>query len=68
MAADQTEIPEDYYLTNFQSLLDFVARQYSDLLNNEELHFLSAFSQLENNARKLYVRLITRKGPLFSFG
>lgn len=37
------EIPEDYYLTNSQSLLDFVAQQYDDLLEDDERSFLSSF-------------------------
>ncbi|KEQ14080.1 VRR-NUC domain-containing protein [Endozoicomonas numazuensis] len=62
---EAVEIPEDYYLTNFQSLLDFVTQQYDDLLNDDERRFLRAFQSASEPAQRLYVRLICRKGPLF---
>ncbi|WP_062269671.1 VRR-NUC domain-containing protein [Endozoicomonas arenosclerae] len=59
------EIPEDYYLINFQSLLDFVTQQYNDLLTEPEQGFLDLFKSASEQAQRLYVRLICRKGPLF---
>ncbi|WP_257264461.1 VRR-NUC domain-containing protein, partial [Endozoicomonas sp. ONNA2] len=58
-------LPEDYYLTNFQQLLGFVERQYADLLNCREIDFLDRFRRLAEDAQKLYVRLVGRKGPMF---
>ncbi|USE38406.1 VRR-NUC domain-containing protein [Endozoicomonas sp. SCSIO W0465] len=58
-------LPEDYYLTNFQKLLGFVEKQYADLLSCRETDFLNGFWLLEEDARKLYVRLAGRKGPMF---
>ncbi len=58
-------LPEDYYLTNFQKLLGFVEQRYADLLNCSETDFLNTFQLLEEDAQKLYVRLASRKGPVF---
>ena len=58
-------LPEDYYLTNFQKLLGFVEKRYADLLNCSETGFLNTFQLLEEDAQKLYVRLASRKGPVF---
>ncbi|WP_257284358.1 VRR-NUC domain-containing protein [Endozoicomonas sp. SESOKO1] len=58
-------LPEDYYLTNFQQLLSFVERQYADLLSCGETDFLCRFRMLTEDAQKLYVRLVGRKGPMF---
>lgn len=59
------DIAPDYYLTNFQFMLDWVWERYSDLLNEEEHFFVSAFNQLERDARCLLVRLSSRKSQLF---
>ncbi len=59
------KVPADYYLTNFNTMLDFVIEQYPDLLSTSETCFINRFSSTEKEARQLYVRLICRKGPLF---
>ncbi|MDZ7686510.1 MAG: hypothetical protein U5O39_17245 [Gammaproteobacteria bacterium] len=58
-------LPTGYYLDNFQIVLDQVARCYPDLLAAEEHRFLLDFHYLSLDARRLYVRLYGRKGPLF---
>jgi len=55
----------DYYLTNFQQLVNWVQQHYDDLLNHEEQQFLARFQQLKRNSQCLFVRLSSRKGPLF---
>ena len=60
-----TTLSPTYYLTNFEALLSQVEERYSDLLTADELHFMTLFADLPMNARQLYVRLITRKGPRF---
>lgn len=55
----------DYYLGNFQFLVDWVWQAYSDLLNDEERTFITGFRQLGRDAQCLLVRLSSRKGPLF---
>lgn len=59
------ELPEGYYLDNFNHLLSQVHTQYSDLLSADELQFHQAFISLPIEAQRLLVRLLTRKGPLF---
>ncbi len=63
--ATRPELPTGYYLENFNIVLEFVARHHTRVLNQVELDFLSAFPTLSIEARYLYVRLISRKGPVF---
>jgi hypothetical protein len=58
------ELPEGYYLDNFERLLATVAERYGDLLLAGENAFLSDFARLSLPARRLYVRLLSRRGPL----
>ncbi len=60
-----TVLKTGYYLDNFLFLLDFVSKRYSDILNADELVFIARFKSFNINARRLYVRLISRKGPYF---
>ena len=62
---DNKKLKERYYLDNFLSLINYVKDNYSDMLHKEELSFVSEFKKLSINAKSLYVRLITRKGPFF---
>lgn len=57
-------LPEGYYLGNFEKLLGTVAERYGDLLKAEEIAFLADFAALSLGARRLYVRLLSRRGPL----
>jgi len=59
------ELPVGYYLKNFQTILDFVDRHYNDILSADEKNFSQSFRSLSVDARRLYVRLMSRKGPLF---
>ncbi len=66
MPGDQTrDLPDHYYLDNFRFLLEFVSGRYRDLLTSGETVWCDDFFQLPDNAQRLYVRLIQRKGPLF---
>lgn len=58
------ELEEGYYLENFERLLATVEERYGDLLRRDEQIFLSSFAALSLGARRLYVRLLSRKGPL----
>jgi hypothetical protein len=58
-------LPPHYYLTNFRLLLDWVADHHSDLLNDEELHFIRTFTLLDRDSQCLLVRMIGRKGQWF---
>ena len=59
------ELPQGYYLDNFTRVLDAAGTLYADLLAPEERAFAENFRRFSLDARRLYVRLITRKGPLF---
>lgn len=61
----QDDLPEGYYLDNFEFLLDFVSRQHSHLLSEQETAFHASFQALTRDSRKLFVRLTNRKGPYF---
>lgn len=65
MAVQQNRLKEGYYLKNFVSLLNFVDKQYGDILKKEEKLFLKKFKKFSRDASRLYVRLISRTGPLF---
>ncbi len=58
-------LSEGYYLDNFTTVLDHVADYRSSLLGPTEWTFLQTFRHLSLSARRLYVRLYSRKGPLF---
>lgn len=54
-----------YYRDNFLRLCETVQSQYGDILNTDELDHLQAFHALSMSAQCLYIRLISRTGPLF---
>lgn len=41
-----SEIPALYYLSNFHTVLDWVANRYADLLTDEEQTFIERFRSL----------------------
>jgi len=59
------ELPAGYYLENFEYLLAFVVERYASLLSHEELAFRDRFLSLDESAKKLFVRLLNRKGQFF---
>lgn len=64
-APEPPVLSEGYYLENFLRMLDHVVEQYRDLLAPDELAFAHLVHTLSTGASRLYVRLLTRKGPLF---
>ncbi len=58
-------LPDDYYLTNFKLVLEFVYGKYKKLLTNQEYLFIDGFYQLSEDAQKLLTRCFMRKGELF---
>lgn len=65
MSEAAVTLPPDYYLHNFSTLLEQVWQQYEDLLLPQERKLCEVFPALSMDARKLYVRLLTRKGEIF---
>lgn len=59
------ELSPTYYLDNFVTLMNDVYRRYQVILTDEEKGFREDFLALPVNAQCLFVRLISRKGPLF---
>lgn len=59
------ELPQLYYLTHFQEMLDFVGDKYAHVLTEEHRRFMAEFDALETQAQCLYVRLVNRKGHVF---
>lgn len=47
------------------SLLDLVVREHGHLLSADEVALSRTFRDLSTNAQRLYVRLLSRRGPLF---
>lgn len=68
-ASDKPEpavvLPTGYYLDNFEMVLREVEQSYGDLLSSSEQVFLRDFGALGLGARRLYVRLLSRRGPWF---
>lgn len=64
-AAEPAPLPPRYYLDNFGRLCSSVADQYGDLLSVRERGFLECFQSAGVDARCLFVRLVSRRGPLF---
>jgi len=54
-----------YYLENFRLVLDWIARRYDDLLDEQERRFIVSFASLPQAAQGLLVRMVMRKGTLF---
>jgi hypothetical protein len=62
---EPTLLPTGYYVENLEQVLRFVSQQHRDLLHTVERRRIEAFLGLSLSARRLYVRLYTRKGPYF---
>ncbi len=60
-----TVLPDNYYLDNFNTLVEFVAEHYWQLLNNEEQSFYRRYQSLDTPAQRLYIRLLSRRKSLF---
>lgn len=61
----EPRLPEGYYVDNFEIVLATVRKHYGDLLRPGEIAFLEAWRELSLPARRLFVRLTSRKGPCF---
>ncbi len=64
-AAVAEPLPEGYYVGNFETILHTARERYEDLLAPAERAFADRFDALSLGARRLYVRLVSRKGPCF---
>lgn len=56
-----TQLPPRYYLTHYQSLIDWLSARYSDLLRSDDLRFIADFNALSADAQALLVRFVIRR-------
>lgn len=61
----QRRLPVGYYLDNFETVLRTARERYAELLTAPEHELFAEFHALSIDARRLYVRLLSRKGPVF---
>ena len=59
-------LPTFYYHEHFTEMLDFVAAHYAHAFRPEHAAFVQDFRKLPKQAQCLYVRLVNRKGRVFS--
>ena len=59
------QLPAGYYLDNFETVCRWVRPRYADLLSPEEHAWFEAFDACDLSARRLFVRLVLRRGPVF---
>lgn len=59
------DLPESYYLDNVTTLFDHVESVYADILEAEQLVFLTGFRSLDEDSQKLYIRLLNRSSLWF---
>lgn len=62
---NEERLPEGYYLINFLTVLTDAEARYGDLLLQDEQAILERFRILSLGAQRLYVRMLTRRGPWF---
>ena len=58
-------LENDYYVANFETLAGFVVETYSDLLSSDELSWNQRVASLSDGARRLYIRLLMRRGSIY---
>ena len=63
--SEPIELHPLYYRDNFEQLCATVREQYEDLLQQREMDFYDRYQSLDTSARCLYIRLVSRRGPLF---
>lgn len=64
----RNELPPFYYHAHFVEMLAFVSEHYEPVLDEAQRAFLRDFALLSFPAQCLYVRLVNRRGVLFSRG
>jgi DNA polymerase III subunit epsilon len=66
MTAPRTELDTGYYLQHFNELLQFISSHYQPVLNTASRAFIADFVALAEPAQQLLVRMLNRKGAVFS--
>jgi len=64
-AGREERLPEDYYVRAFLTVLEVVGMTTAPILTGAERDWSSAIGALSDDARRLYVRLMMRRGTVF---
>lgn len=59
-------LPPDYYLQHFAEFLARIEAQYAGLLGPAEQQFIAQFRALSPDAKRLWLRMLSRKGTVFA--
>jgi len=59
-------LPPDYYLQHFAEFLQRVIAQYGALCGDAEFTFIDAYQALPTDAKRLWLRMLSRKGTVFA--
>lgn len=59
-------LPADYYLQHFAEFLARIEAQYAGLLGPVEQQFIGDYRALSPDARRLWLRMLSRKGTVFA--
>lgn len=61
----QQPAPDDYYQNTFTEIVAFVTTHYAGVVPDLVLQTLQGFLQADEQDKRLFARLLTRKGPVF---
>ena len=61
----QEAAPADYYQANFVEVFEYVLTAYENVLPAKLAQSLKSYLQADDDAQRLFARLLTRKGPVF---
>lgn len=64
--ATKVVLPEKYYLQHFFEFLEFLETHYSEILEDQHQCFINEFRDLSEDAQCAYIRMVNRKGSIFS--
>lgn len=59
-------LPPDYYLQHFAEFLLRIEAQYAGLLGSAEWQLIAAYRALSPDAQRLWLRMLSRKGTVFT--
>lgn len=60
-------LPDKYYLKHFFELIQHLEIHYESVLETSHANFLKLFRELSEPAQCIFVRMVNRKGTIFSF-
>lgn len=60
------QLAADYYLHHFAEFLQVILARYQPVLQQQHLQFISDYQQLPQDAQRLWLRMLNRKGSVFA--